>query len=168
MKLSGRMVAGTSLLAAALTLGAQVATADPDHRGAEMHGPGMMGMGMAMHGPGMMGLFETFDLNHDGKVTRKEAERFRRKRFEKFDANGDGRLDLSEYEKLWLEAMRTRMVRRFQAHDTDGDAKVTLEEFLRPTERMFWRLDRDGDGVITRAEIGRRWMRLRKHDDDDD
>ncbi len=139
-----------------LSLGAAApVSADSDHREA--------------FGPRVMRFFETFDLDGDGRITREEARRFRDERFTRFDADGDGTLGLEEYEKLWLEAMRRRMVRRFQIHDVDGDGRITREEFARPGEAMFWRLDRDGDGVITRDEVRRgRWMKRRDHDEDDD
>ena len=51
-------------------------------------------------------------------------------RLAEFDADNDGSLTLEEYQALWLDAMRERMVDRFQAHDDDGDAIVTVEEFV--------------------------------------
>jgi hypothetical protein len=48
----------------------------------------------------------------------------RAERFAQFDEDGDDVLDLQEYEALWLDAMRTRMVRAFQRLDIDGDAQV--------------------------------------------
>ena len=54
----------------------------------------------------------------------------RSSRLAAFDQNNDGRLTLEEYQAMWLDAMRERMVDRFQAHDDDGDAVVTVEEFV--------------------------------------
>ena len=70
-------------------------------------------------------LFESFDVNDDGILTQTEIEEVRQSRLTEFDANGDGSLSLEEYQALWMEAMRERMVDRFQAHDDDGDGLVT-------------------------------------------
>ncbi len=146
---------GVLALAAGLVGGTVPAGADSDER--------------EYYGPRVMRFFETFDLDGDGRITREEARRFRNERFDRFDADGDGTLTLAEFERLWLDAMRRRMVRRFQMQDLDGDGRITREEFARPGEAMFWRLDRDGDGVITRDEVRRgRWMKRGDHDDDDD
>jgi len=131
-------------LAAAVALPA-LADPDEDHGWKEWRAHGF--------GPGIMRMFETFDRDGDGKITREEARSFREERLKAYDANGDGTLDLGEYERLWLDAMRERMVRRFQMHDRNGDGKITLEEFVQPGEAMFWRLDRNGDGVISREEV---------------
>jgi len=84
--------------------------------------------------------------------------------FETFDANNDGKLSLKEYETLWLDAMRKRMVDRFQFHDDDGDAAVTLDEFQSRLSRIVRRLDNDGDGKVTRQELrdGRSGKRHRR------
>jgi Ca2+-binding EF-hand superfamily protein len=58
-----------------------------------------------------------------------------------------------------MDAMRERMVDRFQAHDDDGDAMVTAEEFGEPFDRMVSRLDRNGDGELTSDELQRRGER---------
>ena len=98
-------------------------------------------------------LFETFDTNDDGILTQAEVDKTRQDQFDKFDANKDGKLSLKEYETLWLDAMRKRMVDRFQSHDDDGDAAVTLDEFQSRLSRVVRRLDDDGDGKVTRQEL---------------
>jgi hypothetical protein len=45
-----------------------------------------------------------------------------------FDANSDGALTLQEFEALHTEAVRDRMVDRFQHLDADADGQVTQEE----------------------------------------
>ncbi len=116
-------------------------------------GMGMMGGRMGMMAPGPFRMFERFDLDGDGKVTRQEAEKVRAEQLSKFDGNGDGALSLEEYQRLWLDMMRPLMVRRFQMHDRDGDGRVTGQEFGDPIKAMFWRMDANGDGVIERDEL---------------
>lgn len=126
------------------------------------YGPGMhhdsgYGPGMYGGGPGGPRMFEQFDLDKDGKLTQAEIDTARAERLAKFDANGDGALNLEEYQALWIDAMRERMVDRFQAHDDDGDGKVTKEEFAERFAGMVARMDTNGDGVIDREDMQRRW-----------
>ncbi len=109
-------------------------------------------------------LLESYDSNEDGKLTQAEIDAVRAERLAKFDADGDGSLTLQEYEALWLDAMRERMVDRFQSHDDDGDGRVTAEEFGERHSKMVARRDRDGDGAITRDDFRHG---KRKRDDDD-
>lgn len=136
---------------------------DGDHRGGFMQARyGRYGGG---HRGGRRGgrLFDTFDTNEDGKLTQTEIDAARKDRFDKFDANKDGTLSLAEYEKLWLDAVRERMVDRFQHHDADGDASVTLGEFQKRFTKIVQRLDDDGDGIITRKELRERFQRHREY-----
>ena len=116
------------------------------------------------HGQRFERLLETYDSNEDGKLTQAEIDGVRAERLASFDGNGDGQLNLQEYEALWLDAMRERMVDRFQRHDDDGDGQVTAEEFGERVSRMVARLDRNGDGEISREDF----RRMRDRDDDDE
>ena len=94
-------------------------------------------------------MLEQFDTDKDGKLTQAELDKSRADRLRKFDSNKDGKLTLQEYEALWADAMRSRMVRNFQRHDTDGDAVVTTEEFGARFTNMIKRLDRNEDGALS-------------------
>lgn len=106
-------------------------------------------------GRGFNRLIEAFDANDDGEVTQEEILTVRRTRLSEFDANNNGTLDISEYEALWLDAMRERMVDRFQAHDDDGDGSVTIEEFSEDFANIVERRDRNGDGVLNADDLKR-------------
>ena len=93
-------------------------------------------------------MIEVYDADGDGAVSQEEIDQWRAERLGQFDADGDGRLSLEEYQALWLDAMRERMVDRFQAHDDDGDGQVTVEEFGERTSRIVLMRDRNGDGVL--------------------
>ena len=95
------------------------------------------------------GLLEQFDTDKDGKLTQAELDKSRADRLRKFDSNKDGKLTLQEYAALWVDAMRSRTVRNFQRHDTDGDAVVTTEEFGARFTNMIKRLDRNEDGALS-------------------
>ena len=98
--------------------------------------------GKRQRGRRMERLLDSYDTNGDGKLTQAEIDQARAGRFVDFDSNGDGKLSLEEYQALWMDAMRERMVDRFQSLDNDGDAAVTSEEFGKPTRRIVQRMDR--------------------------
>ncbi len=128
------------------------------------HGPRMMHWKGGPHGPrfggptggapGMAVIVERFDVNGDGQITRDEVATVTAEKVSQFDADGDGQLSLEEYKALWTDQMNRMIVRSFQMHDPDGDAQVTLEEYSESSDRLFSRFDRDGDGVISKAEFG--------------
>ncbi len=109
--------------------------------------------GGGWHGPKVM---KRFDANRDGKLTQDEINAVRANRLSRFDSDGDGRLTLQEYEALWLDAMRERMVDRFQFLDNDGDGAVTRDEFVDPFAWFVARKDRNGDGELSVDELMRR------------
>lgn len=151
MKTRTKIVLGT-LLAGVLATGtfAAIADADPDRGGWHGAGFGHGRMGM-MGGPGVL-LFEQVDADKDGKVTRAELEAFRADRLKRFDRDGNGQLSMTEFEGLWAELTRPMTVRAYQFLDADGNGQVTTDELARPSDRMFARMDRDGDGAVVQGE----------------
>lgn len=137
-------------------------------RGSGGHSTGMIHR-MGRRGGHMafaMYLFETYDTDGDGRITREEIDAVRTDRFTRFNADGSEGLSLEEFEGLWLEQRRPRMVRAFQRFDRDGDGVVTVEEFERPVARMMLMLDRNRDGALSLEDRGRgRGMRGMRGDD---
>ncbi|MEM7497966.1 MAG: EF-hand domain-containing protein [Pseudomonadota bacterium] len=122
------------------------------HHGRHHRAEGRRGERRAMRG--LIRLQENYDIDGDGAVTQAEIDEARATRVGEFDADGSGALSLAEYEALWLDAMRERMVRRFQSHDRDGDGTVTAEEFQRRTANMVMMRDRNGDGALSVNDLG--------------
>ncbi len=106
----------------------------------------------------------TFDTNGDGRVTQAEIDEFRSNRLSEFDTNSDGNLTLTEYQALWLAAMREKMVDRFQDLDADGNAVVTTEDFKRPFANLVRRLDKNGDGDLSREHKKNEAMEEKKQE----
>jgi Ca2+-binding EF-hand superfamily protein len=83
-----------------------------------------------------------------------------RERFGRLDKNGDGVADAAEIEAgigrigERRRGMRERMHERFAARlDSDRDGKVTRQEMLDRVRKQFSRMDLDGDGRITDADL---------------
>lgn len=131
------------------------------HEGRGGYGEHHRGQGKGRH---FMKMFQAHDANGDDILTQAEIDNTRSERLTQFDGNQDGQLSLQEYEALWLDAMRERMVDRFQRLDDDGDAQITEAEFLEPFAKVVTRLDRNDDQQLDKDDL-RRW---RDRDDDDD
>ena len=116
---------------------------------------GMGGHGGHHGGRYMLRMFESYDSNGDGKLTQAEIDGVRAARLTQFDTDGDGSLSLTEYQGLWMDAMRERMVDRFQDLDDDGDGMVTKDEFAKPFARVVRYMDFNDDGAIGREDMGR-------------
>lgn len=110
-------------------------------------------------------LFERYDTNQDGKITKDEIASARKASITKYDADKNGQLSLDEFQGLFNEIMRHRMVRMFQKLDRDGDAKVSEAEIARRVDRMMAHLDRNDDGEIECSELKRKH---KGHDRDHD
>jgi Ca2+-binding EF-hand superfamily protein len=124
-------------------------------------GMGMGGQGMMAGGPGAgpMFDFETLDADKDGKVTKAEVAAARTARVAAADANSDGKLSVDEIAALQMARMaeraNDRATRMVAELDADGDGMLTVSELnARPVpDRMFDRMDTDGDDAISQAEF---------------
>ena len=70
---------------------------------------------------GMDKMFEEYDVNSDGAVTKDEVDTTRKQKLSKFNADKDGSFSLDEYADLWIERMRSHMVNGFLLLDDDGN-----------------------------------------------
>jgi Ca2+-binding EF-hand superfamily protein len=95
-------------------------------------------------------VLERSDADKDGKLSREEFPREARIEFEKADRNSDGFVDSEE---LLIVFRRTRSAR--PGAGAGGDArKADPEAAKRMVEGVLKRLDKDGDGQLSEAELG--------------
>lgn len=130
------------------------------------------GTAMSQDRGGMRGM----DTNENGTVEKSEFDAMMDKRFAETDTNGGG-ITLEEYQaksaadaEAWRERrearrqekdekraereaerserMAERLKSRFDRLDANEDGTVTAEEYKAATDKMFERMDRDGDGIL--------------------
>lgn len=172
--LVGVLLAGTAL--AAVPAVAQQMNGQPPMRAQMQDGTGPMAGGMGagpMGGAGMMGqmggadmgdgpmsmMFDRFDTDGDGTVTKEEIAAKRAADAVALDANGDGKLSAEELVAADLRRMQQRVEERVKARiaaqDIDGDGMLSAAELAMPDmpAMMFQRLDANGDGALDKDEL---------------
>lgn len=102
---------------------------------------------------GRFALLAGADANKDGVVTWEEASAAALKRFDQHDRNGDNVVEAGDVEALRAEMAAYRAQRILHHHGVGADGKLTREQFMAKASARFARLDRDNDGVISRAEM---------------
>lgn len=94
------------------------------------------------------------DADGDARVTRAELDAGVRRSFAAIDTQGTGALGYIAFAD-WAERYlgdRNALPSPFET-DRDGDNRITLGELQAKFAEVFARLDRDRDGVLTRAEL---------------
>jgi Ca2+-binding EF-hand superfamily protein len=153
-----RAVLITGLTALALAGTAVVALAASDGKGGmKSHMGGLMGE------RGAMMSFDDVDADGDGKITAAEMKAHADARFAEADTDKDGFLNAAEMQAHMLAQasvrMQERSARMIERMDADGDGKISAAEMQAGPrrgdrfERMLSRLDKDEDGAISRAEM---------------
>lgn len=99
-------------------------------------------------------MIAAYDADGDGRVSRDEMHRGLAKSFAAIDTGKTGALGyiaFADWAERWL-GDRTALPSPFET-DADGDNKITLAELDAKFDQIFARLDKDKDGVLTRAEL---------------
>jgi Ca2+-binding EF-hand superfamily protein len=92
------------------------------------------------------------DANGDARVTLLEARAAALALFEHFDRDGDGGVTRTESDGAAASWREQRLERRFSALDGDRDGTLSRAE-VALSPRRFVQADRDADGRLTRAEV---------------
>lgn len=116
---------------------------------------GVAGMAAANQGGAGRISFKALDTNGDGKITQAEMDASKKARFAASDANGDGMLSADEMAAQGKERMAKRIGRMIAKRDADGDGMLSFAEMGagRDGNRLFMRVDANGDGAVTAQEF---------------
>ena len=123
------------------------------------------------HGRGhrMERMTERFDANRNGQLELSELPAQMQARVASADTNRDGVLSPDELRTAWQAhraEIRTQMDTDHDGTISDGERQAFRE--TRASAR-FARLDANGDGVVTAAEVGaERWARIGRADTNGD
>lgn len=155
-KTNTRIVLGTGAILLAVGIIGQAVTAQASEGGWGRGGHG---------GPhGMMRMFDRFDTDEDGKVTRAEIEALIGGRIATFDKDGTAGLSKEEFTLLLAEMMRDRIDRHFSRLDDNDDGVIDAKELEKPATRLIRWVDEDGDGAVSIKEA-KMTMKKRHHGD---
>ena len=101
-------------------------------------------------------LFENLDINNDGKVSKKEIETRRELTVQSMDLNGDKMVSTQELRQQHAKRADLSAKRMLKKLDANGDGSLSFTELKKSRQRnlnrMFYRLDKDLDGFISREE----------------
>ncbi|KAG5241408.1 hypothetical protein OIU77_003295 [Salix suchowensis] len=129
----------------------------------------------------MKWVFDKFDLNKDGKISRQEYKSLLRalgkgleesemvKAFQATDMDGDGYIDFKEFMEMMYNVeggvASSDIESAFRVFDLDGNGKISAEELMEVLKRLGERcsldacrkmiraVDGDGDGLIDMNEF---------------
>jgi hypothetical protein len=101
-------------------------------------------------------IMQKVDANDDHAVTQAEIDTFRAATVAEADASGEGDISLDEFKTINFDLTGEQMVDAFQKLDADGDGVVTQAEMDSRFGDIVERLDRNGDGKLDREDRGER------------
>ena len=100
--------------------------------------------------------FENLDINNDGKLSIEEIKTKRDSMVQSMDLNGDKMVsaqELTQQHAKRADLFAKQMIKKL---DADGDGSLSFTELKKSQQwklsRMFYRLDKDLDGFISKEE----------------
>ena len=100
--------------------------------------------------------FENLDVNNDGKLSKKEIEKQRDFMVESMDLNGDKMVSAQELINRHAKRADFFAKQILKKLDSNGDGSLSFTELKSSQqwklERMFYRLDENNDGFISKEE----------------
>ena len=120
----------------------------------------LFGAGCAGTAPGLSDTVEgsfiraaqTWDLNHDGKITCDEWRTYAASLFKEVDTNHDGKLTREEFAKL-TKIDRLFEVANFDYYDVNQQGFVTQADFVDRPNPAFTTLDKDNTCVLSSYQL---------------
>ncbi|MEN8147859.1 MAG: hypothetical protein ABFR02_09610 [Campylobacterota bacterium] len=99
-------------------------------------------------------LFNKFDGDEDGVSTRAEYMDFIDERFLKMDTDRDGTITKEDlYESRFYTFLPELAEAVFHDSDTDMNGLIPKEEMVKAEELNFQKMDKNGDGQLSRDEF---------------
>ena len=99
-------------------------------------------------------LFNKFDANEDGLITKEEYMEFIDERFDKMDTDGNGTITKEDlYDSRFYTFLPELAEAVFRDSDLDSSDTITREEMLRAEDARFDMMDVNKDGKLTRQEF---------------
>jgi Ca2+-binding EF-hand superfamily protein len=95
------------------------------------------------------------DTNGDGMVSAAEHAAVSKSKFDKLDTNMDGNLTAAEVTAHHKQSGKAPMATGdwIKQKDTNGDGMISTSEHVTSAESRFAKLDANGDGNLTQAEL---------------
>ncbi len=102
--------------------------------------------------------FEALDVDGSGEIDAADLDTLRANRFAKIDTNGDGQVDRTEFMEHTASQASERAERMFDRLDADGDGVLSRDVLEGRSgrglgERMISRADADNSGGVSAEEF---------------